>query len=172
LDLQTISIAVGIGVGLLTILGKVTGFFGWVVAKIKAPSQKSPVLYEIPPKTIILVPVSSPNAFWWHMGSSGDQPAMQIVGDLTVTNICKYKVLLTAAKMRKPKAMGHVMVRDVNSNYYGSYMIPEGGVSDLRFDFWVMPPVRNKGETFKADIAIMDQFGNEHWLKNIEFLYS
>lgn len=57
-------------------------------------------------------------------------------------------------------------------HYYGSYMIPEGRVSYLRFDFWIMPPVRNKGETFKADVAIMDQFGNEHWIKNIEFQYS
>lgn len=50
------------------------------------------------------------------MGSSGgDQPAMQIVGDLAVTNISRYKILLTAAKMKKPKALGHVSVRDVNS---------------------------------------------------------
>jgi hypothetical protein len=51
-------------------------------------------------------------------------------------------------------------------------MIPTGGKTDLRFHFRVMPPVSEKGQSFKADIAIIDLFGNEHWIKGIEFPYS
>jgi hypothetical protein len=30
---------------------------------------------------------------------------------------------------------------------------------------------REQGKPFKADIAIIDQFGNEHWLNGMEFPY-
>ncbi len=106
------------------------------------------------------------------MGSSGDQPAMQIVGDVTVTNICKHDIYVTAAKLKKPKAWRHGDVNDLDSQYSGGYMIPNGGMTDLRFHFWVMPPVREKGQSFKAHVAIIDLFGNEHWIKGIEFPYS
>ena len=121
---------------------------------------------------MVLIPVSRSNALWWHMGSTGDQPAMQIVGDLNVTNICKYNVVVMGAKLPRPKAIGHAMVRAHDSNVYGSeHHIPQGGISDLRFDFFLQPPVSEAGKPFKADVAIIDQFGNEHWLKGLEFPY-
>lgn len=97
---------------------------------------------------------------------------MQIHGDLQVTNICKYDILLSSAKMRKPKALGHVNVSASPSQPYGNYMIPGGAVADLIFHFSIMPPVKKKGEFFKADVAIIDQFGNEHWVNGIKFEYS
>ena len=97
---------------------------------------------------------------------------MQIVGDLNVTNISHYDVCVMGVKLKKPKAAGHAVVRAQNSNLYGSsHIIPQCGISDLRFDFFVQPPVRKSGERFKADVAIIDQFGNEHWLKGLEFPY-
>jgi len=173
-DLGTLQTTVGIAIGVLTILGIIFGwfknFFIWLGVFFRRP--RSSALIEIPGKTVILQPQPHPHAFWWHMGKSGDRPAMQISGALTVTNISKYKVLITAAKMRKPEALDHAHVKDVNSDYHGSFMIPEGGVTELSFDFWLMPPARKEGETLIADVAILDQFGNEHWLKNIEFKYS
>src|SRR5207249_7524148 len=56
-------------------------------------SPRSSALIDIPDRTVVLQPDPRPNLFWWHMGRSGDNPAMQISGHLTVTNICKYKVL-------------------------------------------------------------------------------
>ena len=121
---------------------------------------------------MILMPESRANALWWHMGAMGNEPAMQIVGDLNVTNISKYGVIVMGAKLRKPSAVGHAFVRAQDQNLYGSkHMIPSGGVSDLRFDFFVQPPVRASGEAFRADVAIIDQFGNEHWLKGLQFPY-
>jgi len=97
---------------------------------------------------------------------------MQIVGDLNITNISKYGVYLVAARLRKPKAAGYVAVRAQNSNLYGNYVIPPSAVSDLRFDFYIQPPVCEQGKPFKGDVAILDQFGNEHWLKALEFRYT
>jgi hypothetical protein len=36
-------------------------------------------------------------------------------------------------------------------------------------DFWIRPPVRKEGQALKATIASIDQFGNEHQVKNVVF---
>jgi hypothetical protein len=173
-DIQSAQVVIAAVIGLLTILGTIFGWFGkiWQWASSFFKSKPPIGIIEIPSKTMVLIPVSRQNALWWHMGAMGDQPAMQIVGDLNVTNISKYGVYVMGAKLRKPKAIGHAMVREHNSNVYGQHIIPQHGVSDLRFDFFVQPPVCEKGKLFKADIAIIDQFGNEHWLKGLEFPYT
>ncbi|MFA4888769.1 MAG: hypothetical protein WC628_04260 [Candidatus Omnitrophota bacterium] len=133
---------------------------------------RSKVVFEIPKKTINIVDKPHRKACWWHMGSSGDKPAMQISAKFFVTNITKYNILLTSAKMKKPKALGAVMVKDVDSNYHGGYSIPPGVTTDLDIDFWIMPPFINQNELFRADIAVIDQFGNDHWIKKVEFPYA
>ncbi len=171
-DLQSTQIAVGVATGVLAILGTIFGWFGKAWGWIASLFKRKPLVgvIEVPPKTMVLIPVARQNALWWHMGAMGDQPAMQIVGDLNVTNISKYGVFVMGAKLRKPKAIGHALVRAHDSNMYSTkHIIPQGGVSDLRFDFFVQPPVREQGQSFKADVAIIDQFGNEHWLKGLEF---
>src|SRR2546426_8088206 len=164
LDLQSLQTAVAIIIGVLAIFGTVFGWFGkvwrWAVSLFRP--QASAGVIEVPKKTVILLPVARPNAFWWHMGSMGDQPAMQIVGDLNVTNISRYGVFVMGAKLRKPRAIGHALVRAQDSDLYSTtHVIPEGSVSDLRFDFFVQPPVQEKGKPFKADVAILDPFWNE-----------
>ncbi len=136
------------------------------------PMSNPPVgVIDVPSKTMILLPISRPNALWWHMGSMSNQPAMQIVGDLNVTNISIYGVFVMGAKLRKPQAIGHAFVRAHDSNTYGTNVIPKGAISDLRFDFFVQPPVAEEGKPFIADVAMVDQFGNEHWLDGLEFPY-
>lgn len=174
LDLQTISIAIGIIATLLTILGTVFGWFATAWRWVSSLFQPKPSIgtIDVPTKTLILIPVTRHNAFWWHMGSGSGQPLMQIVGDLTVTNISTRNIFVMGAKMRKPQATGNAFVSVYNSQLYGSKnSIPEGAIGDLRFDFYVQPPVREKGKPFQADIAIVDQFGNEHWLKDVKFPY-
>lgn len=175
IDLQNVQVIVAIAIGALTILGTIFGWFGklWRWTSSLFRSGTSAGIIDVPKKTLILIPVSRQNALWWHMGSMGDQPAMQIVGDLNVTNISKYGVFVMGARLRKPRAVGHAMVRAHDSDMYGTkHVIPQGGISDLRFDFFVQPPVAEKGEKFKSDVAIVDQFGNEHWLKGLEFPYT
>ncbi len=174
-DLATVQLAVSVVIGVLTILGTLFGWFGkatsWFAARLKGTHPSG--LIDIPPKTMILLPVARQNAVWWHMGSMGGNPAMQIVGDLNITNISKHDVVVTGARLKKPKAIGHAFVRAQGANIYSSnHPIPVGGISDLRFDFFVQPPVKEKGEMFKADVAILDQFGNEHWLRGLEFPYT
>jgi len=171
MNADKLNIIIGILAGIATIFGFVTGTFSklwhWIKNKI---NRKSPT-FDIPKRTIIIVPKHHPDATWWHMGSTKGEPAMQIVGDFTVTNITKYNILLTVAKMKKPKSIGPVLVKDADSQYHGSYPILPGGTTKMSCDFWIAPPFKAKGESFTTDIAILDQFGNEHRIKKVEFKY-
>lgn len=129
-------------------------------------------IIDVPSKTMILIPVAHHNSLWWHMGSMGEQPVMQIVGDLNVTNISRYGVFVMGAKLREPKVLGYALVRAHDSHMYDTkHVIPTGAISDLRFDFYVQPPFTEEGKSFRADVAIIDQFANEHWLEGLEFPY-
>ena len=172
MDSNTINLLIGIVAGGLTIFAYLRGFFGWIIDKVKHLINPIDSIYQIPKKTIVLIQKASPNTTWWHMGGFADKPAMQVVGKFTVTNITKYNILLTVVKMKKPQALGHVMCRKSGENIYGDYMIPDGGTTDLSYGFWIIPPFKEKGQSFKADIAVLDQFGNEHWVKGVEFPYS
>lgn len=181
MDLATISIVVTIGAGVVVILGGIFGWLGklgsfvtWFVDKVRRrPANDGNIV--VPRSTLVLVPSYSRQGTWWHMGRTGGdekRPAMQVVGHLTATNISSYNVLVTGAKLRKPAMTGHAMVRDPASNMYDSrHMIEKDCVQDVSYDFWIDPPVRKLGETFIGDIAIIDQFGNEHWVRNVEFRY-
>ena len=171
-NLNNLSILIAILIGIASIIGIITGFFKKFWKWIRKIFISSSATFDIPKKTIIIVPQAHRKSTWWHMGRSGDKPAMQISGDFTVTNITKSNILLTVAKMKKPKALGHVMVKDLNSQYHGSYYIPSGATTKLTFDFWIIPPIKEVKQNFTADIAIVDQFGNEHWIKKVEFKYS
>ena len=140
--------------------------------KLFPKKEASRIYYEIPKRTIVIAPNPNSRDTWWHMGSSSGQPAMQVSGRFNVTNITKYAVILSAVKMRKPMYMGTVMVKDSKSNYHGMYQIPPGGYTDMSFDFWIIPPFKKQGDSFIADVAVLDQFGNEHWIKKVNFKYS
>jgi len=172
MDAKAINILIGIGAGILTILFYAVGIFGWILKNIKLLIKPDDSILRIPQKTIVLLKDPTPQNIWWHMGSVGNEPAMQISGHFLVTNISKYNILITSAKMRRPHIIGNAYCRATGGDIYGSYFIPSGETTDLSFDFWIVPPVKKKREEFKADIAILDQFGNEHWVKDVTFRYS
>src|ERR1035437_1069812 len=124
----------GLGIFLAAVLKKF-GEDAYVLIKSKwfGPKPSGGVI-DVPSKTMVLIPVSGQSAFWWHMGSSGDQPLMQIVGRFNVTNISKHSIFVMSAKLRKPKAVGYAHVRAQKSNTFSDrHSIPPGGVSELSF---------------------------------------
>jgi hypothetical protein len=148
------------------------GFFSWLISAIKQllVSEKN----QIPRKTLVLLPLPRENAIWWHMGGVGGEPAMQICADLRVTNISRHNIMLTAFKLKKPNSIGHAHpFNQTDIIKEGSeFLIPAGASVEVRCHCWVQPPVKNKEQEFKADIAVVDQFGNEHWMKKVKFKYS
>ena len=163
--MEKLDLLLGIVLGFLGVLAYFKGFFRWLWDRATSSGPK------IPRKTLALVVEGTGHECWWHMGKSGGDPAMQIVARFSATNISDFGVLPTSARMRKPRFLGHVMTQKHDENIYGSYIIPTGVITKLAVDFWVTPPVKNEGATFKADIAIIDQFGNQHWVKKVEFQY-
>lgn len=142
---------------IIELLSAILGF----IKKLFGGREKNNYQIDIPKKTIIIAPNPDAHYTWWHMGSSSGKPAMQVSGKFKVTNITKYRIILCAAKMKKPNVFGHV-----------SGELSPTSVTDISFDFWIIPAFKEKGEPFMADVAIIDQFGNEHWIKEINFIYT
>ena len=94
---------------------------------------------------------------------------MRISGYLQVTNICKHDIESSAARLGKPDVLSTVRVRIFETE--PSQILRPGDVTDLQFELWVHPPIREKDQVFKGDVAIRDKFGNEHWLYGIAFVY-
>lgn len=165
IDIQQLATGIAAAVGLLTIFGTLGKWLGKLITWAFARRNNTNAAGEqiIPRKTMALVPVSRPNAFWWHAASIEDSPAMQIVGDLHVTNISNCPIFVVGSKLKKPASIGNVFVKAQGENVrVANNTIPPGVVSTLRFDFLIQPVQCDAGKDFVGDIAIVDQFGNEH----------
>lgn len=105
------------------------------------------------------------------MGSTGNEPTMQVVSSWHVTNITNNQLFILGARIVKPRTDGHVFVEHPETRIFGSYPILPGDTSEVSADFWIQPPVKEKGQPFKARIVLIDQYGNEHKTSNVVFEY-
>ncbi|HXX81079.1 MAG TPA: hypothetical protein VEI46_05990 [Thermodesulfovibrionales bacterium] len=169
--MEHINLLIGLIVVVLTIVGFFSGFFKWAREAIREKSRGGGHDIRIPTKTISIAPNPSPKSTHWHLGGIAGQPLMQVVGHFLVTNITDLNIIVPFVALRKPELLGFVTVKAVNSDAHGQFHIPPGHTTDLMFLLWITPPVKNPGETLKGDVALVDQFGNRHWLKNVEFFY-
>jgi hypothetical protein len=132
--------------------------------------------FTAPNETLRLAAMPEGNC-WWHMGKKGDEPTMQVVGRMFVTNIASVSVRIPQVELRygfcgRKRASGMVMVsRRLPENMYGMYDIPPNETRNVSFDFWVYPPVVASTEPFVArTVSFFDQFGNCHTVKRVRFL--
>lgn len=133
--------------------GKIASLIPWVKHRLNRP---------------IIVPHQRQN--WWHMGKTGDQkPTMQVVSYWYITNPTEYSVNILNVYIDNPRIFGHVLTKDVNSQYHGSYPVPPHATTDLHADFWIHPPIRKEGRKLKLDISFIDQFGQRRKIKNVMF---
>ncbi|MCH4563462.1 hypothetical protein MKP05_10000 [Halomonas sp. EGI 63088] len=86
-----------------------------------------------------------------------------------MTNITGDNVRLLGTKILKPITEGYVLTRHPEENIFGSYPILPGETTEVHSDFWVIPPKRKEGEDFKTSVVLIDQYGNEHKIKNVVF---
>ena len=135
-----------------------TGYFKSLWKQVKSPK-----------KTLAVVVRGSDYSCTWGSGTLDGKQAMHVVGRLTATNISKLGVLPTSAMMRKPKLAGQVITKKHDEITYGEYIISPGHITNLMVTFWISPPIKEKGETFTADIAVVDQFDNHHWIEKVAF---
>ena len=126
------------------------------------------ILPQVPRKTVRIVPKS--NERWWHMGSSNNEPAMQVVTSLHVTNITDEPVTILSAIIKPTDTQGMVFTQHPDENIYGEYPILPRRTTSVSVDFFIKPPIKEKGKNFRARIILVDQYGNRHKTPKITFL--
>lgn len=173
--IDPVTIGAWLGV-LVAIGGAVAGavkFLFWVFDEWQ--KRKKQEGFVVPTVTLQLTELPEGNC-WWHMGKKGDEPVMQVVGKMFVTNIASVSVRIPRAELRygflgRKRVAGMAMVsRQLHENMYGMYDISPNETRNLSFDFWVYPPVVSPAEAFvPRNVIFFDQFGNRHSVKRLVF---
>lgn len=170
-------VTIGAWIGVLVALGgAIAGtvkFLFWVFDEWQKRKKREG--FVVPTTTLQLTELPEGNC-WWHMGKKGDEPVMQVVGRMLVTNIASVPVRIPRAELRygffgRKRVSGMVMVsRQLHENMYGMYDIAPNETRNLSFDFWVYPPVASPTEAFiPRRVKFFDQFGNCHSVKRLVF---
>lgn len=131
----------------------------WVFSKIRR---------QVPRETLRIVP--NWHERWWHMGTSRNEPAMQVVTRLHVTNITQEPVKLLSASIKPTNTPGNVSTQHPERNIYGGYPILPKRTASVLVDFFIHPPIREEGKDLAGRIILVDQYGNRHKSPKIIFL--
>jgi hypothetical protein len=51
------------------------------------------------------------------------------------------------------------------------HLIPAGHIGELSFMFFVTPVVGTPGRPLTATISVLDQFGNDHVMRDLQFKF-
>ncbi|MFM0662914.1 hypothetical protein [Paraburkholderia sediminicola] len=166
-----ITLVAGVVGNLSKIVSGVSQAFKWCQACLTGKDRQS----GLPRKTVVAIPQPRFNALWWSMGKMGDKPMLQIIGDFNVTNIWTDDVRLLGATIQYRRwgflphtERGDVNVQQQRGVYHGHYAISPNQTTSARVSFHFVP-VHAFKKRFTADLALVDQFGNEHWLHGLTF---
>lgn len=159
----------------ITALSAMLGIVGmiWVALKygngflVKAWCFFTRFRPKIPRETIRVLPQL--RAQWWSMGTLDGKPAMHIVGDWFVTNITDDRIFILGTRLTRPRIDGRVLVKHPDKELYGRFPILPRATTEIRADFWIRPPICKEGKDFKTAIILIDQFRNEHKVKDAVF---
>ena len=170
-DIPTVSGLAGVVLASLGILGKITGAIDWLRQRVTGPRSPSAALVEVPRKTLITILDLRAHSCRWGMDFFGGRAVMRVICEAKATNVSTYAVQLVGAKMRRPPIVGRAVIgfRADGDDEELSCTIPSLATSHLRMEFAIEPPIAEGPRSFKADVALLDQFGNEHWLRNVRF---
>jgi hypothetical protein len=176
LDPAKVALWISALIGAGTVVGSAIRFFFYLHDEIKKRISLGDHGVSVP-KESLRIALKNENAYWWHMGKIGANPAMQIVGDFFITNISDRPVRLPQMELRyglwgRKRVHGEIIVEGPN-RYYGMYDIEPNQTRDSRADFWVFPPVQKANRTFVAhSVVFWDQLGNKHFVRRLSFRYS
>lgn len=157
----------------LTFVASVSLLFGRAVVALWPLMWKK---LTPPPQAVVLIPEVRPNALVWALGTRGNKPTQQVVGDFTITNRTEHAIYLLHAVLRRRRwfflgrpEQGHAAVGDFQSPHSGEYPIPPQAITTVRLHFVGTVRERPARGRLVADVAVVDQFGNHHWLRRLVF---
>ena len=140
----------------IAFFGYIKQFFSWCWQWLKQPwgSKVQRINFAI---------IADQSQCHWQEGRRGGTPHMVVICGLRVTNSGPTpQGQIVDAYLKKPRTpVRNYMNPDV--------FFPNGFAREVGFNFEVAPPVVESGETFVADVVIVDQFGGEHTAKGVTF---
>jgi hypothetical protein len=122
---------------------------------------------KVPNETLRIVP--QPWGGTWSKGSHRRKPAIGLHGKWYVTNIIDEPVRVLRVHTGKTFLGGFVLVRHPNHNIFGDYPILPGTTSEVSVDIWMEPKEYDENSDLETTVVFVDQFGNEHKVKNFRF---
>jgi hypothetical protein len=110
----------------------------------------------------------------WNRGAVAGNDAMEARGVFLVSNISLPPVSVTLSKIHvRVKSLRRVTVHDammILREHHRSDALAPGETVEMNVLFLVLPPFLAQGNTLRADVAFVDQFGNRHWVRSAEFM--
>lgn len=108
-------------------------------------------------------------AMWTTATIVSDRPMVQLVADFAVVNGNDTKVLLVSARLRKPATEGLVRVQDAHGGTAATRALEPFASACASVIFFVPLSPPPAGTNVVADVGLVDQFGNTHWLEKVRF---
>ncbi|WP_420005706.1 hypothetical protein [Arenibacterium sp. LLYu02] len=105
----------------------------------------------------------------WRIGERKERPTMWVGFRGHVTNNSDRERTLLAAKLSRKHPAVLVAVQAPDRNIFGSYAIKPGVTTEVLADFYVQPPFKREGRNFCATVTFMDNLGEEHVVRDVEF---
>lgn len=153
----------------MTIVGFATGFVRSAWRWLSHALQRNNPNLPIPRRSLIVLPPTGHESGEWSTGTRRGTPATVLRFEFQATNVSRYDILIAGAKLKRPARFAGVFVKDTSSEYYGGYAIPPGQTTRGSAHFWVEPAFLDPGEEHRTDVALIDQFGNRHWIRRVRF---
>jgi hypothetical protein len=162
---------------------------GWWLKELSERLKvRRETLPYIPKQTVRIVELPK-GKFLWRHAEDTNKVGMFIFAHFSVTNVTTRPVLLTSALLTNPKTTADIDLQSVgpsskqsnfndpnydprqDTNIPGQHQIPPLETMQGRARFWVPPPLLPYGRNFRTSLAVIDRFGNKHWIKNVEVRY-
>ena len=107
---------------------------------------------------------------YWRPGDRNGVQGMLLQAQFHATNTGPFPLRLVAVRLHDPPLAGTVSVRQGIDGPWSDYRLePNHGYAMANVHFFLAPPVRARGESFVADVVIVDNLGNEHRCRRVAF---
>jgi hypothetical protein len=159
-------------------IDRVIKIFQWIWGRLSGRAAAGDYPAKLPRQTIKIARMPRLNALAWGEAAMAKKTAIQIMADLNVTNVSGGPIRILSARIRyrlgwswrRRNHVTDVGVQDARSGYSGGYDIAPGATAKVRVANVFREKDRPTPNTvLVADVALMDQFNNEHWLRRQKF---
>ena len=130
----------------------------WALVRLKPP---------VPSETPRIV--QDVNTSYWGDARSGDTPGMQVTFDGHVTDISGRQNRILRAEIQKPLTYAEMVLVSNDYDARRPQVLSPHECAEIRVCFFVKSVVAEKGKPWQSPIIFIDQYGNQHRIKNCFF---